>query len=60
VVTIQQEHDQLEAKVRNAMEWLDTPGRDKKEIDKWINNYKTMFDKLTQLERMRRNGNVRR
>lgn len=37
------------------MEWMDTPGRDKEEIDKWMGNYKNMFDNLTQLERTWRN-----
>lgn len=54
MVTTQADYDELRPRVLAAAEWLDTPGRDKQEIEKWIDSYNKLFDRATQLERMMR------
>ena len=39
------------------MIWIDSPERTKTEIDQWFGAYKILFDEVTRLERLMRNGN---
>lgn len=55
VVNLQ--YEELAQRLRIAMIWIDSPERTKTEIDQWFGAYKILFDEVTRLERLMRNGN---
>ena len=55
VVNLQ--YEELAQRLRIAMIWIDSPERTKTEIAQRFGAYKILFDEVTRLERLMRNGN---
>lgn len=49
-----QDYEQLIARTRSAMEWIDDPKRTREEVDKWYPKYIAMFNEITRIERIMR------
>ena len=58
-MTLQQQYDELYARVHRAIDWLDSQERNSDEIQRWMPEYEKLFWKMKALEGMMKNENVR-